>query len=99
MTAGERLILLKSDLQLLTTANDDLLAHLLNVGEANIQLEGITDDGSTEYNAIVISYAAYLFRKRAASSAGGKTGETAMPRFLRWQINNLLLHQKGGGQA
>ena len=94
MTTGERLFLLKGNLQMLTSANDGFLQHLLAAGEAAMQREGIKDDGSVEYDACVIDYAAYLFRKRGVSSSGGKTGETAMPRFLRWQMNNLLMSQK-----
>lgn len=94
MTAQERLTILKSNLQLLTSSNDTFLRYLLEAGEAAIQREGIVDDRSADYSACVIDYAAYLFRKRAASTAGGKDGETAMPRFLRWQLNNLLFSQK-----
>ena len=94
MTATEKLTLLKSDLQLITDSNDTFLTHLLGAAEAAMVREGITNDDSTEFNACQISYAAYLFRKRAASTAGGKDSETGMPRFLRWQMNNLLLSQK-----
>ena len=104
MTAQERLGILKSNLQMLTSANDEYLTFLLEAGEAAIEREGITDDGSPDYNACVIDYAAYLFRKRAGSTAGkaGESafapdgGETAMPRFLRYQLNNILLSQKIG---
>ena len=94
MTTGERLILLKANLQLITDANDPLLVHLLRQGEAAMAREGIVNDASVDYDACVIDYAAYLFRKRAASTAGGKESETGMPRFLRWQMNNLLFSQK-----
>ena len=96
MTDAARLTLLKSNLQMITNSNDTLLAFLLQQGEAALAVEGVTADGSTMYEACVIDYAAYLFRKRAASTMatqGGKS-ETAMPRFLRWEINNLLLSQK-----
>ncbi len=96
MTAAEKLALLKTDLQLITSANDSYLEFLLTQGEAAINREGITDDGSADYSAACISYAAYLFRKRAADTSGGKDGSTAMPRFLRWQMNNLLISQKAG---
>lgn len=94
MTTQEKLAILKSDLQLLTDANDAYLTHLLEASEAAIQREGIKFDGSADYQACVIDYAAYLFRKRAASTAGGKNSETGMPRFLRWQLNNLLVSQQ-----
>ena len=99
MTAQEQLAILKSNLQMLTNANDAYLEHLLGAGEAAIQREGITDDGSADYAACVIDYAAYLFRKRAASTAGGKASETGMPRFLRWQLNNLIMSQKAEAEG
>lgn len=94
MTAAEKLTILKSNLQMLTSANDDLLNFMLEAGAAQMGIEGITDDGSTAYEAAQIDYAAYLFRKRAAGTAGGKDSDTAMPRFLRWELNNLLMSQK-----
>ena len=94
MDTGERLVLLKQNLQMLTDANDPFLTHLLAAGEAAMEREGIYPDGSIDYDACVIDYAAYLFRKRGVNSSGGATGETAMPRFLRWRLNNLLMSQK-----
>lgn len=37
-------------------------------------------------------YAAYLFRKRAGQ-------DTSMPRYLRLQLNNLKISQKGKGRT
>lgn len=88
MTDAERLAILKCNLQRsFTNANDTYLLHLLEAGEAAMEREGITDDDTADYENCVIDYAAYLFRRRA-----GK--ETAMPRFLRWQLNNILISQK-----
>ncbi len=61
--------------------------HIVTAGEAAINREGIKDDGTADYENCVIDYAAYLFRKRAGT-------ETAMPRFLRWELNNILVSQK-----
>lgn len=93
MTDQQTLVWLKADLQLMTSANDVLLLHLIDAAKAAIEREGIQADGSADYDAIVVSYAAYLFRKRAAS-------ETSMPRFLRWMMNNILVAQKikAGGE-
>ena len=104
MTDAEKLTVLKTDLQLLTNTQDDYLVFLLTAAGAAIAREGATDDGTADYNACLISYAAYLYRKRAASTIGGSGfavsgGETAMPRFLRYQLNNLLLAQKIGGTS
>lgn len=88
MTEQQRLNILKHSLQRqFTDANDEYLLHLLNAGEAAIKREGIVDDDTEDYENCVIDYAAYLFRKRAGT-------ETAMPRFLRWQLNNILVSQK-----
>lgn len=102
MTAQEKLTILKSDLQMLTSVNDAYLTYLLTAAEAAINREGVINDTTADYEACVISYAAWLFRKRAASTAGSggfapSGGETAMPRFLRWQLNNLLMSQKANG--
>lgn len=91
MTAEDKLRVLKADLQMLTSANDAYLADLLTLAEGLIIREGITltpDD--PECDMAVVQYAAYLFRRRAAGAA-----DTAMPRFLRYQLNNLLFSQKG----
>ena len=92
MTDAEKLSVLKQDLQQMTTANDALLMNLLRQAKSAIETEGITlTEGEIESDMMVIQYAAYLFRKRAAP-------ETEMPRFLRWQMNNMLFREKGSGQ-
>lgn len=88
MTDTEKLALLKNDLQMLTSANDQYLSALLSQSASAIQTEGIVLDGTIECDMAVVQYAAYLFRKRAAN-------ETSMPRFLRWNLNNILMKQKG----
>lgn len=93
MTAAEKLSVLKMDLQMLTAANDDYLTLLLQQAEKAIATEGIkVVEGDTECEMAVIQYAAYLFRKRAAE-------ETAMPRYLRYMLNNILFSQKAGGSS
>lgn len=89
MTETQRLEILKKDLQRLTNANDEYLTILLRQGEAAIKREGIILSDDIESDMAVIQYAAYLFRKRSGT-------ETAMPRFLRYQLNNMLFSQKGG---
>ena len=89
MTNSEKLVLLKQDLQMLTSSNDDFLSSLLSASETAIQREGIAlVENDMDIDMAVIQYAAYLFRKRAGN-------ETAMPRFLRWRLNNILFSQKG----
>lgn len=90
MTDKEKLIVLKKDLQLLTDANDEYLAQLISLSKSAIATEGIELRDDVESDMAVVQYAAYLFRKRASA-------ETAMPRFLRYQLNNMLFKQKAGG--
>lgn len=95
MTAEEKLQVLKLDLQLITNANDALLSDLLELAARLITREGITlTEGDIECDMLVVQYAAYLFRRRAAGAA-----DTAMPRYLRWQLNNLLFSQKGRAET
>lgn len=103
MSCGtDKLTMLKADLQMLTDANDEYLGLLLKIAEAAMTREGIVNDESADYDACHIAYAAYLFRKRAVSTNGSgpfaqSGGETAMPRFLRYMLNNLVMSQKIGG--
>lgn len=92
MDNSTTLLLLKKDLQLLTTANDDYLLQLIELAKTFINREGIKLDDTLEINMIVIQYAAYLFRKRAGEN-------TAMPRYLRYELNNILFSQKGNNDV
>ena len=89
MTEDERLVLLKADLQLLSSVQDTFLKHLLQVAQERIQAEGIHLSSSVSDENLRVMYAAYLYRKRAAEN-------TAMPRMLRWALNNRLMQEKGG---
>ena len=91
MTDQERLAVLKKDLQMLTDSNDDYLKILLNQAKAQVQREGVDLSVGIEGDMVVIQYAAYLFRKRAS-------GDTAMPRYLRLQLNNMKMSQAGRGE-
>lgn len=91
MRRAEKLVILKKDLQMITSANDDFLEKLLELAEKAIQREGIMlIEDDVECDMAVVQYAAYLFRKRAST-------QSEMPRSLRWQLNNLLFGQKGSG--
>lgn len=92
MNDTEKLAVLKKDLQMITNANDVLLQNMLMASKNMIEREGIILEDSIECDMIQIQYAAYLFRKRASS-------ETAMPRFLRYELNNLLFSQKAKGEG
>lgn len=89
-----KLLLLRQDLQLLHNKQDDYLKTLLDVAASMIAREGITLAESTEDTGILVMYAAYLYRRRAER-------ENAMPRMLRYALNNRLLSEKmeGGKDA
>lgn len=83
-----RLKLLKLDLQISTNAIDELLVQMLNAAHKFIEREGISlDETSAEDTQLVVMYAAYLYRKR-------REANVAMPRMLRWALNNRLFSQK-----
>ena len=84
----DKLVLLKIDIGIHTDSKDDFLNFLLESANEKIKREGIVEEDTTEYTSIQVEYDAYLWRKRAST-------ETAMPRFLRYEMNNLLMSQKG----
>ena len=88
MTEETRLELLKADLQYPPAATDEYLLHLLGVAEKRIAEEGIALTDSVGDEDLRIMYAAYLYRKRV-------NNENAMPRMLRYALNNRLFGQKG----
>lgn len=81
MDEATRLMLLKIDLQITTDKMDDYLNALLAGAAAAIAQEGIKLADTTEDGLLTIQYAAYLYRRR-------REQETAMPRYLRWMLNN-----------
>lgn len=95
MTQEDILTLLQADLNILQpdATRTAQLTHLVNSALQLIAREGVTlqEPFSAEDGQLVIMYAAYLFRKRA-------TGE-AMPRMLRWALNNRIFSAKAGGQS
>lgn len=101
MNENLKLTVLKQDLQSLTDANDEYLKLLLDFAKEAIIREGIKipeENEGIELGMAEVHYAAYLYRKRTGT-------ETAMPRFLRYELNNILFSQKsrnerrgGGGE-
>lgn len=91
MNDADKLKILKQDLQMITKANDEYLGTLLSLSADAIRGEGIRLlENDTQSDMTQIQYAAYLFRKRASA-------DTVMPRFLRWQLNNMKFSEKYGG--
>lgn len=90
-----QLLLLKTDLGLMRVTDDQktYLSALLTTAASAITREGITLTAENlECNTLVATYAAWLYRKRAAN--GNTSFAVGMPRMLRWQLNNLLVSQK-----
>ena len=91
MELTDKLKLLKLDLQITTTAYDELLSQMISSAEGMIAREGIVlDSKKAEDTQLVVMYAAYLYRRR-------RDENPAMPRMLRFALNNRLFSQKAGG--
>lgn len=82
------LIPLKVDLQISASALDDYLLSLIATAKERIDTEGIKLTESEGDGMLVCEYAAYLYRQRREPAM-------AMPRSLRWALNNRLLAEKG----
>lgn len=91
MTAANVLPLLQVDLGELYPTEDrkNYLSQVVDAAIAFITREGITLEDTVEDLQLVEVYAAYLVRKRNTTEA--------MPRMLRWALNNRLFSQKSGG--
>lgn len=91
MTAVNVLPLLQVDLGELypTDERKNYLSQVIDAAIAFITREGITLEDTVEDLQLVEMYAAYLVRKRNTTEA--------MPRMLRWALNNRLFSQKSGG--
>lgn len=71
-----RMQLLALDLQRMEEMPDlPLLANYLGAAASNLQRQGVSDDGSEDYTALLVGTAAWMYRKRI-------TGE-AEPKYLR----------------
>lgn len=91
MTAANVLPLLQVDLGELypTDERKNYLSQVVDAAIAFIAREGIALEDTVEDLQLVEMYAAYLVRKRNTTEA--------MPRMLRWALNNRLFSQKSGG--
>ena len=79
--------MLKVDLGISTNAYDERLSQQITSAKDYITREGITLDNEiiSDMN-LVVMYAAWLWRKRDTTEA--------MPRMLRWNLNNRLFYEK-----
>lgn len=91
MNDADKLKILKQDLQMITSVNDEYLQNLLSLSAERIRGEGIIlIENDIRSDMAQIQYAAYLFRKRASA-------DTVMPRYLRFELNNMKFSKKYGG--
>lgn len=88
MADSDILVILKIDLQISSTALDQYLQPLIAAARGYISTEGIILTDSTEDGMLVEMYAAYLYRRRREENV-------AMPRMLRWALNNRVMQEKG----
>lgn len=88
MTNAEILTILQVDLGELYPSAERVtyLNQAISAAQQFITREGIELTDSVEDGQLVEMYAAYLIRKRATAEA--------MPRMLRWALNNRLFSQK-----
>lgn len=68
---------------------DSYLLNLISAAKSFITREGVTLTSSTEDGMLVEMYAAYLYRRRREENV-------AMPRMLRWALNNRIFSEKAG---
>ena len=87
MSDDTLLTMLKISLGITTTAYDARLSQLITSAKQYIAREGITlDDTVISDGNLVVMYAEWLWRKRDTVEA--------MPRMLRWNLNNRLFSEK-----
>lgn len=86
MTTIEILKAVKMDLHISTDTQDEFLIMLIERATAAVICEGMTVRDNAEDGGIIADYAVFLYRKRREASA--------MPRQLRWRINNRILGEK-----
>ena len=89
MDDQSRLALLKANLSAIgSTIYDELFLSLLASAKTMIEREGITLDlESADDNNLIVGYATWLFQQREQPNM-------PMPRWLRYNLNNKVLHQK-----
>lgn len=85
------LISLKTDLGISTDAYDASLLRRLQVAQARIAEEGVTLADTENDRDLVVMYAGWLWRYRQTSEA--------MPRMLRYALNNRIFSVKARAEA
>lgn len=89
MTNNEILAMLKTDLQIAVGTQDSFLMSLIEQATAAVTTEGMTVQNTVQDGMLIEQYAAFLWRKR-------REDDVAMPRYLRWMLNNRIVAEKMG---
>ena len=89
MTNNEILAVLKTDLQIAVNTQDTFLTSLIERATAAVTTEGMTVQDTVQDGMLIEQYAAFLWRKR-------REDDVAMPRYLRWMLNNRIMAEKMG---
>ena len=87
MTDTDILTILKTDIQVSSSALDAYLSNIITAARGYIAKEGIALADTIEDGMLVEMYAAYMYRRRREENV-------AMPRMLRWALNNRLMSQR-----
>ena len=88
MDDATKLTLLRMDLQITTDKYNEYLAAVLSAATSAIERKGIALADTAEDGMLCVQYAAYLYRRR-------REQDTAMPRYLRWMLNNRKISREG----
>lgn len=94
MSADAQVAMLKVDLGLMrcTDQQEIYLRSLLTRAAGDISARGITlQPDCEEDETLAVMYAGWLYRAR------GSTEDKVLPKYLKQQLNNRLIHQKGRG--
>ena len=88
MNQSEMLMALKTDLGITASVYDTRLTQLLTIARSEIEAEGANLNPSASMcdGNLIVMYAAWLWRRRDTM--------IAMPRMLRWQLNNRIFGVK-----
>ena len=86
MITADLLAMLKVDLGITANAYTDRLTEYLKAASADMSREGVQLEDNVEDNQLVVQYAAWLWRSRESGDA--------MPRMLRYRLNNRIFSQK-----
>lgn len=86
MITEDLLAMLKVDLGITANAYNDRLTEYLQAASSDMSREGVQLEDTVEDNQLIVQYAAWLWRSRESGDA--------MPRMLRYRLNNRIFSQK-----